>query len=64
MVFLKYIRIENLLLQVDKKENGARYEDPGLKMEFFYSVNDAVDEMVILVNIKCDKNFYTIKQNR
>lgn len=47
---VRSIRIKNFMPQVDKKENGARFEDPGLKMEFFYSVNDAIDEMVIQTN--------------
>jgi hypothetical protein len=36
----------SFLIQVNKEEEGANLEEPGLNMEFVYAVHDTLREMV------------------
>ncbi|XP_024215638.1 probable E3 ubiquitin-protein ligase HECTD2 isoform X1 [Halyomorpha halys] len=40
----------NALFKVDRDEIGGRPDDPGLKMEFVYAVNDAIKNMPSIVH--------------
>jgi hypothetical protein len=48
----------SFLLQVDKEQEGAKPEDPGLKMEFLYAVHDMLREMVSSVALPEDHSTY------
>lgn len=43
---LKFVPMHSLCMQVDPAEEGGNPEDPGLKLEFVYSVHDAIEKLV------------------